>query len=426
MSIPLSTRSALLASTLAMALSLAACGSTTSTTSTSAGDPTGSKSPIKIALIASLSGAAGPTYAIAARGFDARIKAQNAEGGVKGHPIQEIVLDDQTSPTQVTTAVQQAISDGVVGIVADSPVFFLAAKYAQQAGIPVTGATADSTEWGTQPNTNMFPSDAGNTNPDVPYTNLLGTFFKSHGGTVVGTYGFGISPSSVHATYATAKASQAVGLKVGVMDTSVQFGTQSFATEALAAKSAGVNALSTQMTIDSGLALLTDLRQDGVDPKVVSFATGYDYTLIGSNVWDTAQGSYFSTEFRPWSAPNAGTQAMKAAFDRYEHYAPSQFPSFSEYQSWLGADLMILGLSKAGADPTPASTITALRATTAYNGNGIPAVTLNYKVNFGYNTKTECLWTLQAQKAGFHLLSAAPTCAPFIPGSTSLTAPAGL
>jgi branched-chain amino acid transport system substrate-binding protein len=314
-------RSALVTGSVAMSLALAACGSSSSssTTTSSSSGSTAAKSPIKIALIASLSGAAGPTYTIAARGFDARIKEQNARGGVNGHPIDEIVLDDQTSPTQVTTAVQQAISDGVVGIVADSPVFFLAAKYAQQAGIPVTGATADSSEWGTQPNTNMFPSDAGNTNPEVPYTNLLGTFFKQHGGTVVGTYGFGISPSSVHATFASAKASQAVGLKVGVMDTSVQFGTQSFGTEALAAKSAGVNALTTQMTIDSGLALLSALRQNGVDPKIVSFATGYDYTIIGSNVWDTAQGTWFTTEFRPWSAPNAGTEAMKVAFDAYEH-----------------------------------------------------------------------------------------------------------
>jgi branched-chain amino acid transport system substrate-binding protein len=407
-----------------LALTTAACGSSSSsTTTTSSGSSGGSKAPIKIALIASLTGPAGQDYAVAARGFDARIKEQNANGGVDGHPIQGIVIDDQTSPTQVVTAVKQAISDGVTGIVADSAVFFLAAKYAQQAGIPVTGASSDGSEWGTQPNTNMFPSDAGNTDPTFPYTNLLGTFFKQHGGTNVGTYGFSISPSSVHATYATAKASLAAGLKVGVMDTQVQFGSESFGTEALTGKSAGIDALTTQMTIDSGLSLLGELKQNGVTPKVTVFATGYDSTLPGSNVWSTAQGAWFATEFRPWSAPNAGTRAMQVAFIKYEKYTPKEFPSFPEYQSWLGADLMITGLNKVSGVITPSKTIKALRSITAYNGNGVLPVTLDYSTNFGYNTKTECLWNLQAQQSGFHLESTSPSCAQYIPGSSGLTPP---
>jgi branched-chain amino acid transport system substrate-binding protein len=426
-------RSAIVVSVLAMGLVLAACGSssststttTTSSSSTTSGSSSGGNgAPIKIALITSQTGADASSDALAPSGFLARIDAQNAEGGVNGHKIDPIVIDDQTSPTQDVTAIQQAISDGVTGIVANSPLFFEGAKYAQQAGIPVTGNAGDGTEWGTQPYTNMFPSDANNTDPKSPWTKLEGDLFKKYGGTVLGTYGYGISPSSTNATYASAKSALAAGLKVGVMDTSVQFGSESFGTEALAAKSAGVNAYTAQMDINSDIALLQAMNQNGVHPKATIFATGYDDSLPGSNVWSTVQGAYFATSARPWNiTPNAGVTAQMAAFKKYAGFKAGDFPNYAQEESWLGADLMILGLQKAGANPTSASTIKALRSTTDYNANGLLAVTLNYSENFGYNTKTECLWLEKAGSTTFNAVSATPSCAQYVPGSTSLTPP---
>ena len=62
------------------------------------------------------------------------------------------------------------------------------------------------------------------------------------------------------------------------------------------------------------------------------------------------QGGYFETEFRPFSLPNAGTEQMQSALEKYGHFTSSEFPSFSQYESWLGADLMIKGLQLAGPD----------------------------------------------------------------------------
>jgi branched-chain amino acid transport system substrate-binding protein len=422
-------RSVIVTSALALGLTLAACGSSSSSsTTTTAASGGGSSSggngqPIKIALIASLTGTDAAQNGDSAIAFTARIAAQNAKGGVNGHKLVGIVIDDQTSPTVVTTAVQQAISDGVTGIVSNSPLFFLAAKYAQQAGIPVTGGAFDGSEWGTQPNTNMFPSDTENTNPQIPWTKGTGEFFKSHGGTNLATYGYGISPSSTHATYATAKSAQAAGMKVGVMDVSVQFGTESFGTEALAAKSANIDSFSSQMDVNSNLALLAAMEQNGLHPKVVSFATGYQDSLPGSNVWSTAQGVYFGTALRPFNVPlNAGTSTMKATMMKYGGYTSKSFPDLGQYESYLGADLMIQGLEMAGANPTSASTITALRSS-SYNGDGILPVTLDYAKNFGYNTLQACAWYELAGKTGFTATSETPSCSTYIPGSTSLTAP---
>jgi branched-chain amino acid transport system substrate-binding protein len=152
--------------------------------------------PITIAFVTDLTGPGASENATAPAGFKARIALQNAQGGVNGHKIVPLVIDDQTSPTLIVTAVQNAISKGAFGIVSESPLFFEAAKYPQQAGVPVTGTYNDGPEWGQQPYTNMFASDLGSVDPKYPVNTLIAGFLKSHGGTVIGTYGYGVSPSS--------------------------------------------------------------------------------------------------------------------------------------------------------------------------------------------------------------------------------------
>jgi branched-chain amino acid transport system substrate-binding protein len=191
-------------------------------TITGAGAPTpasAASQPITIALITSLTGAAAPEYSDSPAGFRARIALQNARGGVNGHKIVGLVIDDQTSPTTVATAVQDAISKGALGIVANSALFFAAAKYPQQAGIPVTGNFSDGPEWGEQPYTNMFASDDGSVNPKYPVNTGAGLFLKQHGGTVIGTYGYGISPSSTRSAIGVAQSFNHAGGQTGVVDT---------------------------------------------------------------------------------------------------------------------------------------------------------------------------------------------------------------
>src|SRR5580698_9097824 len=67
-----------------------------------------SGSPITLALISSLTGEGASEFSTAPAGFNARIALQNAEGGVDGHKLKGLVLDDQTSPSAISTAVQDA------------------------------------------------------------------------------------------------------------------------------------------------------------------------------------------------------------------------------------------------------------------------------------------------------------------------------
>ena len=69
--------------------------------------------------------------------------------------------------------------------------------------MPVTGSSLDGPEWGERPNTNTFASDTGSVNPKYPANTAIGAFLKAHGGATVGTYGIGISPSSIPSAIGT-------------------------------------------------------------------------------------------------------------------------------------------------------------------------------------------------------------------------------
>jgi branched-chain amino acid transport system substrate-binding protein len=387
-----------------------------------AGTASAAPAPIKIAMVSSLTGAGASAFDAAPQGFLSRIDLQNAKGGIDGHKIEPIIIDDQTNPTTAQTAVQEAISKGVAGIVSVSPLFFEGAKFAQQAGIPVTGGFFDGPEWGQQPNTNMFASDAGSVNPAYPVNTLIGKILKAHGATVLGTYGYGISPSSSRSAIGTADSAQRVGIKVGVLDTSVPYGSVNFGTEALVAKSKNVDSLYVGMQLNSNLAMLTALKQAGVKLKVVVFPTGYQPDIVHSPSWPQVQGAYFIATMRPMAAANAGTQELQSALQKYAHRKPANFPTYDIYESWLGADLMIKGLTLAGPNATHAQVIHALRGIKAYNGNGLLPQTINYSTIFGKDLPQACYWLMQAKPQGFVLTSPTPTCGHDIPGTSTANA----
>jgi branched-chain amino acid transport system substrate-binding protein len=403
----------------ALAASLCFVG-TVGLTTESAGAATAS--PITIALVCTCTGAGGPEYQGVPGAFRARVDFQNANGGVNGHKISTLVLDDQTSPTQASTAVQEAVSHGVLGIVSVSALFFEGAKYAQQAGIPVTGSFQDGPEWGQKPYTNMFASDNGSVDPKYPVSTGIGKFLVSHGGNVVASYGYGISPSSTRAAIATVQSVIHAGGKQGVLDTSVPFGGSDFTTAALVAKSKNVNGLAGAMDDNSNFALATAMKQAGVKLKAVVFPTGYEPAAITSPAWPDLQGDYFSSLFRPFQLPNAATNQMQAALQRYDSFTKTQFPTFEQYEAWVGADLMIKGMQLAGKNPTSATVTTSLRGIKSYNANGLLANPIDYSTVFGHDPAKVCGWYLQAQSKGYVPVSSQPVCGTDIPGTSTATA----
>ena len=377
------------------------------------------KAPITIALITSLTGPAATEFASDPSGFLARMDLQNANGGIDGHKLVPLVIDDETSPTAIDTAVEEAISKGAVGIVSASALFFLAAKTAQQAGVPVTGTYSDGQEWGEQPYTNMFSSDEGSLNPTLPVNTLEGKLLRMFGGTEAGIYGYSISPSSTREANAVAQSFTHAGGKVAVLNTSLPFGNVNFTTQAIIAKQNHINAIYPTMEASSNFALATALKQAGVGMKAAIFSVGYDPTALTSSAWPDLQGDYFLSLFRPFSIPDAGTRQMAAALQKYQHFSKSQFPTPFQYESWAGADLMIRGLQMAGGNPTRAKVIRSLRSIKSYTANGLLPNPIDYTSIFGHDPAKTCVWVLKAQQGGFVPVSSQPVCGSDIPGTST-------
>jgi branched-chain amino acid transport system substrate-binding protein len=380
-----------------------------------------SPAPITLALVTSLTGPSAPETSSDPAGFLARIALQNAEGGVNGHKLVPLVIDDQTSPSEIVTGVQSAISKGAFGIVSASPLFFLAAKYPQQQGVPVTGSYTDGPEWGQQPYTNMFSSDLGSVDPSYPVNTLEGKILRQFGGTVLGSYGYSISPSSSREAGQEVKSFEHEGGKLGVLDTSVPFGSVNFTGTALEAKQKHVDALFPTMIDSSDFALATALEQAGVKLKSAVFATGYAPGVINSTSWSYLQGDEFLSIFRPFSLPNVGIQQMAAALQKYQHFSKTEFPTLFQYEAWAGADLMIKGLQMAGPNPTRAAVIKDLRSIKNYTANGLLPKPIDYSTNFGHDPAQQCVWVLRAQNSGFVPASTQPVCGTDIKGSSGST-----
>jgi branched-chain amino acid transport system substrate-binding protein len=373
--------------------------------------------PITLALVTSLTGPAGTESVGDPATFEARIDQQNAAGGVDGHKLVPLVLDDQTSPTGVVTAINDAISKGALGIVAVSPVFFFGAKYAQEAGVPVTGTYSDGPEWGEQPYTNMFASDLGSENPKDPVNTLEGLILRHFGATVLGTYGYSISPSSTHGAIESADSFEHAGGKAPVVDTSLPYGSVDFTSVALVAKEDHLNAIFPALQDSSNFALAQALEQAGVKLKAAVYLSGLGPAVVHSPAWSYLQGGYFGSIFRPFQLPDTGTRQMQAALEKYAHWSSTQFPTLYQYESWAGADLLIKGLQLAGNDPTRAHVITALRGIKAYDANGLLPNPLDYATTFGHDPPEQCIWVLRAEKNGFVPTQAQPFCGTDLPGT---------
>ena len=128
---------------------------------------------------------------------------------------------------------------------------------------------------------------------------------------------------------------------------------------------------------------------------------------------------------RPFSIPDAGTQQMSAALQKYAHLSKTQFPTLFQYETWAGADLMIKGPRMAGPDPSRAAVIKNLRRIKAYDANGLLPNPIDNATVFGHDPPQQCVWVLQACMSGFVPVSTKPICGADLWGTSTVSSPSG-
>lgn len=415
---PTNNRFLAAALTCALLLVAAACSSNNNTSGTtttgSPGGGSGSGRTYTIGVITDLTGPASSEFGTA----EAGIKAGVGEAATRGYHIKYIMADTGTNPTQVLTAAQTLVQqDHVFAVMAVSALFYSAAPYLTGQSIPVVGGAFDGPEWLKPSSYNMF-SVLGN----LDYTKVTttpGLFFKNQGATNIGTLGYSVSPSSAASARATAVSAQHAGLKAGYVNDSFPFGSTNVAPVALAMKQAGVNGIEPGTDPNTAFALVEALKQQGVDLKAAVLPTGYGGDLLNSGpaALQAAQGIDFLSTFEPIEMNTPATQAMAGAFARYANV--HQDPTFAQYIGYLSVLGLVDGLQKAGANPTQASTISALSHIIDYTAEGLWGG--NVSVNWGQRAMgpKQCYWVTKWQGSSFHLISGAvPICGTIIPGAS--------
>ncbi|HEY2429597.1 MAG TPA: ABC transporter substrate-binding protein [Acidimicrobiales bacterium] len=389
---------------------VAGCSSSKSSTagssSTPGGGSAGGTKTLTVGLFTDLTGPAASGNKTSVQGVQAGVASLAAKAG---YTIKYVTVDTATSPATALTAAQQLVEqDHVFAVIADSSLLFAGASYLTSQGIPVVGVAEDGPEWITAKN--MFsvygPTDL------TKVTSTIGAFFKKEGGTVLGSLGYGISPSSAASAKDSAASAQAAGLNVGYLNANFPFGSTNVAPIALAMKSAGVDTMTASVDPNTGFALITALRQAGVNLKVALLPTGYGGDLLqaGPGAVQAAQNVYFLSSYEPIEMQTAATNRFKSAL---RSVGITTDPTYAEYAGYSSVALLIDGLKAAGPNPTRAGLITALSGITDFNADGLFG---SHKLDLSNRTNSavgvdNCYWITKLHGSTFDLVPGAdPIC----------------
>jgi ABC-type branched-subunit amino acid transport system substrate-binding protein len=334
-----------------------------------------------------------------------------------GYTLKYVVGDTATSPNGALTAAQKLVDqDHVSAVIAVSALTFAAANYLTSKGVPVVGIAEDGPEWTTA--SNMF-SVTG-----ALHTTLVGTtqgeLMKMLGVTTIGSLGYSISPASAEAAKGVAASAKAAGIKVGYLNASFPFGSTNVQPVALAMKAAGVDGATASVDPNTSYALISALRESGVNVKAFLLATGYgaDVLQAGPGALQAAQNVYFSLAYEPVEMHTAATQQFVSDLTAA---GISGEPTFAMYNGYVSVGLLTQALDAAGANPTSTSIIGALSDVhdfTALGLYGSHHLDINDRQHIALGVDN-CLWVTKLTGTTFQLIPGAdPICGTVIPGVT--------
>jgi len=296
--------------------------------------------PIKIGVVCSCLTALASSNGIAVPGIQAWAKWVNARGGINGHKVDLIVVNDDASPAVALPLVEKLVTqDHVIAIGQDSDATSSFSAYLTQQHIPVIGLGSEATEDYT--NANFFAS--GQTESSGAASTVQ-AMKLSHVTKLALLY------CAEAAVCAESVPSEETALKKAGMKatyvTAISSVLPSYAAQCLAAQQSGAQA----MAVGDGASVIETIAKDchsqGYDPVWIqgdgSLAVAFTSSVGLSKNTISAQPDI------PWTAKTAGVRQMNAAFNKYEPTLLSN-PDFNELalQAWV-TGLLIQAAGRAG------------------------------------------------------------------------------
>jgi branched-chain amino acid transport system substrate-binding protein len=347
----------------------------TSASGAAATSPAASTATGSTYVIGNISSITGP-YAASIGGtpqvIDAWTKYTNAHGGINGHPVKVIVLDDGSVPSKGIADAQELISDHVMAIVGMvSNTFTSWEKLVDTAKIPVIGG---QTQFGALQYTDpdLFP-----TGTTTPALSVLDSAISVGKKSVALPY---CSEVPICAAQVSSLASQiksdpalAPGASISYQG-AVSASAPNYTAECLAMQQAGANAMYVVDGAATTVRVVNDCATQGFKPTVIGSGASADNTWLSDANF---QDALVPQENFPWfSTATAGAREFNDALQTYDPGILTQ-PTYNANvaQVWASLEVYAAAMTRANAgdNPTAADALNAMYALPA--GFSIAGVT---------------------------------------------------
>jgi branched-chain amino acid transport system substrate-binding protein len=373
----------------AAVLAVAACSSSskagTASQSTSQGTtgsaptasaPTGSAgsaatgSPIVIGGVCSCTGPLG-NFPNEFDAYRAWVDTVNASGGINGHSVKFVSIDDHGNPGTSQSAVKTLVqSDHAIALVDLTNLDEGWASYVQSAKIPVVGAGNSTTPFFTNPD--FYPE--GQTE-DALFASIIGAA-KNAGATNLELIYCAEAVQCQEGIAPLKQVGKALGLPVTVAS-EVSAAAPNYTAQCVTAQQAHVTAVFVADIFTVVSKVASNCAQQGYHPKYV--VDGLD---LAPNFTSVSGDLYAPVSNLPYFANSPAIQTMNAAFDKY-YPGLRKSSDFNEQFLGLWTSGLLLqdaakagGLGANGSTPTSAQLVQGLQSLKGDTVNGLaPALT---------------------------------------------------
>jgi branched-chain amino acid transport system substrate-binding protein len=308
------------------------------------------KSVVKIGTLGPFSGLFGAVFDGIPKSVNVWAAAQNARGGVNGHPVKVIVGDDQADPpTALTLAKRMVESDGIIAMVANMNIFGFEQieQYLRSKNIPLIGGDAVSPGWFTSPV--AFP-----VTPPVATQSIKGLkqFVDQGAKKLAIVYCLEVSALCTYLVQEAQKSE--VGPNI-VQTYQVSLVAPSYTSQCLRMKSAGIEAMWLLMDSAGASRFVQNCASQGFKPKTMIHSLNVSPGVL--NMPELAQSIVPSGTFPP---VDIGLPAVSRYLQATSTYAPTLGHSGSTTYGWASAEMFGLAAKNLSDNPTSAELINAL------------------------------------------------------------------
>ncbi|ADP80793.1 ABC transporter substrate-binding protein [Pseudofrankia inefficax] len=397
----------------AVAVALAACGGSSGTVSGRASSSNSPTVTLKIGVLADITGPLSTIGNAALNGIKAGIEDVKSQG----YDVQYTLADTNSTPAGAVIAARRLVDQQhVTAVLTGSAMTFASAPYLQQHQIPVIGPALDGPHW--IDDTNMFPT-YGYLKPTQVAT-TIGKLLKQQGVSNVASVGYSLK-SAAQAASGYAASAEVAGLRVGYLNTTVPVGSTDVGPLVLAMRNAKIDGFVGPLASATAIAVLTGLRQQGVEVKFAAVQSGYGNDLLkaGPATARNATGAYFLTSYQPVEMNTPATQRFQRALRAVG--APAE-PSAATYDGFTAVELLVRGAKATSGTATSSGLIKTLGSITDWDGAGLFG---SVRVDFADRTRTssvgvnDCLFVSRWDGTAFQpVTGATPVCGAAVPGRT--------